>query len=318
MEPIYRKYSEFLFEKYGQKTYKLPVNLPVGCPNRDGTLSTGGCIFCGEEAAGFEMLDSKLDVRDQLQRNKAYIGKKYHAELFIAYFQNFTNTYMPLSLFEKCMEEACMEGIVEICVSTRPDCLDEDYLDVLKAVSERHGISISIELGLQTVNYKTLAKLNRGHSVAEFIHGVGLIKPYGFDIGVHLILNLPWDDAADAVEAAKVLSALGVQSVKLHSLYVLAGTRLGELYAAQTFEICSMDEYIERVCLFLQYLDPKIAVQRFAARAPEDKTLFCNWDASWWKIRDLILEAMAAKNAWQGKKFDYLSNRAAERFGEKI
>jgi hypothetical protein len=316
MKPLYRRYSEYLKEKYGEKTYKLPVNLPVSCPNRDGIISNGGCIFCGEDAAGFEMLNLNLSVEEQLVKNKSYIGKKYNAKAFIAYFQNFTNTYMPLEAFKERMEDACIDGVVEICVSTRPDCLDEDYLDALKDVSERKGVSVSIELGLQSVNYRTLGKLNRGHSLAEFIYCVGMIKPYGFDIGAHLILNLPWDDNEDALEAAKILSALKIQTVKLHSLYVLENTVMGELYSKNEFEICSMDEYVDRVVLFLEKLDPEIAVQRLLARAPKEKTLFCNWGASWWKIRDMIEKKMTENNSWQGKEFGYLANRSVERFAK--
>jgi len=316
MEALYRRYSDYLKEKYGEKTYKLPVNLPLSCPNRDGTISTGGCIFCGDDAAGFEMLDMRLSVQDQLLKNKRYIGKKYNAKAFIAYFQNFTNTYMPLETFKRRMEDACIEGIVEICVSTRPDCLDEDYLDVLKDISENRGISISIELGLQSVNHKTLKKLNRGHSLAEFINCVGIIKPYGFDIGAHMILNLPWDDNEDAQEAAKILSALKIQTIKLHSLYVLENTLMGDLYRKNEFEICSMNEYVDRVILFLETLDPEIAIQRLLARAPKEKTLFCNWDTSWWKIRDTIEKKMTQDISWQGKKYDYLLNRSVERFNK--
>ena len=290
MEALYRRYSDYLKEKYGEKTYKLPVNLPLSCPNRDGTISTGGCIFCGDDAAGFEMLDMRLSVQDQLLKNKRYIGKKYNAKAFIAYFQNFTNTYMPLETFKRRMEDACIEGIVEICVSTRPDCLDEDYLDVLKDISENRGISISIELGLQSVNHKTLKKLNRGHSLAEFIYCVGMIKPYDF--------------------------ALKIQTIKLHSLYVLETTLMGDLYRKNEFKICSMNEYVDRVILFLETLDPEIAIQRLLARAPKEKTLFCNWDTSWWKIRDTIEKKMTQDISWQGKKYDYLLNRSVERFNK--
>lgn len=314
MDNRYRKYSEHLKEKHGAKTYKLPVNLPVSCPNRDGLLSHDGCIFCGEAAAGFESLSDQLSVEEQLRRNMAYIGKRYKAEKFIAYFQNFTNTYMPVEAFKERMESACLEGIVEICVSTRPDCLDERYLEALKSVSERKNVSVSVELGLQSVNYRTLDKLNRGHSLGEFIHGALLTRAYGFELGVHLILNLPWDDERDAVEAAKILSALKVGSVKLHSLYILRNTRLGDLYRQGKVSICSLEAYVERTCLFLEHLDPAVAVQRLAARAPEEKTLFCNWGMSWWKVRDAIEEALKERGTRQGSSFTYLENRAALKF----
>ena len=153
---FYRVYSEYLREKYGEKVYKLPVNLPVSCPNRDGYISFGGCIFCGENAAGFESLSNEMSVTAQLEKNAEYIGKKYGAKKFIAYFQNFTNTYMPVDMFEKYMREAADFGVVEIDVSTRPDCVNEKYLEILKSIKEDAGVEFSVELGLQTANYHPL------------------------------------------------------------------------------------------------------------------------------------------------------------------
>ena len=132
----YFAYSDYLKQKYSQRVYKLPVNLPLTCPNRDGKCGEGGCIFCGEVGAAFENLPSTLSVKEQLKENMAYIGKKYKAEKFIAYFQNFTNTYMPLSDFERLVNEAVMENIVEISVSTRPDCINDDYMRVLKKIKD--------------------------------------------------------------------------------------------------------------------------------------------------------------------------------------
>src|SRR5690606_38912949 len=138
----------------------------------------------------------------------------------------------------------------------RPDCVNDRYLDFLSELNEEKKFDINIELGLQTVNYHTLAKINRGHGLAEFIDAVLRIKKHGFETCAHLILNLPWDTCEDAVENARILSALGVEYVKLHSLYVVKGTPLGDLYERGEIEIISMKEYVERVCTFLTYLDP--------------------------------------------------------------
>src|SRR5690554_3019068 len=130
---LYYRYSSYLKDKYGEKTYKLPVNLPVSCPNRDGNLGTGGCAFCGEEAAGFETLSAEYSVKEQLEKNKCYIGDKYGAELFIAYFQNFSNTYLPLERLMNFIRESIeIEGIVEVSLSTRPDCISAEYMREIK------------------------------------------------------------------------------------------------------------------------------------------------------------------------------------------
>lgn len=310
----YFQYSKYLEKRYGQKVYKLPVNILATCPNRDGNLSKGGCTFCGDVAAGFELLDVNLSVEEQLQQNKAYIKKKYGANQFIAYFQNYTNTYLPLEEFKRYILEAIVEDVVEISISTRPDSIDGEILDFLEEVKTQHDIEISIELGLQTVNYKTLNKINRGHSLAEFIDAVRMIKEKGFLIAVHMILNLPWDEEDDIIEGAKVLSALKVDFVKLHSLYILKDTVLGNQYLNDEFELISVDDYVKRAVLFLRYLDPEIVVQRLLARAPKEKTLFCNWDMSWWKIKDMIDLVMEEKDFNQGDLFDYLNGKTLKRF----
>ena len=155
---IYNRYSSYLTQFYGGKTYKLPLNIPVSCPNR--VCGMGGCTYCDEKGAGFENLSDTFSVGEQIKKNRDYIGKRYKADKFIAYFQNFTNTYLPLESFEKYMNEAAMEDIVEIAVSTRPDCIRKEYLDVLKKIKDDKKIEITIELGLQSINSKTLRKIN--------------------------------------------------------------------------------------------------------------------------------------------------------------
>ena len=161
----YRKYSDFLKDKFGEKVYKLPVKLDLTCPNRDGTCGFGGCIFCGEEGGSFE--NSEGTVREQLLKNMDHIKKKYKAKKFIAYFQNFTNTYMPFEDFKRVIEESLLEDVVGLSISTRPDYLPKAHLDYLEELSKNYFVTL--EIGLQTPNYHSLKKLNRGHGLAEFI-----------------------------------------------------------------------------------------------------------------------------------------------------
>ena len=226
----YSIYSTYLKERYGEKVYKIPINLPLTCPNRDGALGSGGCSFCGEIGTGFENLSNTLSVEEQLKTNIAYIKDKYKANKYIAYFQNFSNTYLPLSKFKEYIHAACIKDIVEISISTRPDCVNDEYLSFLREIKEQSGINIIIELGLQSVNYHTLKKVNRGHGLAELIDASYRVKKYGLESCVHMILNLPWDTMEDVVEGAKIVSALEIDQVKLHSLYILKDTDLGRAY----------------------------------------------------------------------------------------
>ena len=308
---LYYKYSEYLQTKYGEKVYKLPINLPITCPNR---LNNYGCSFCSEVGTGFEAADSKIPVTEQLNTTKAFIREKYKANKFIAYFQNYTNTFMPLSQFRSYMIEAAKAtDIVEISVSTRPDCIRDTYLDVLLEIQETYGVNIHIELGLQSVNYHTLDAINRGHGLAEFIDAVLLIQRYGFTICTHIILNLPQDTIRDAIETAKVLSALHVDIVKLHSLYIAKNTALSKQYKNGTITICSKDEYLNRVIAFLEHLSPDIVVERLFSRVPEEDADFSNWSTSWWKLQDELLEKMKAQGTFQGNMFHYLNGRALEK-----
>ncbi|ADQ15232.1 TIGR01212 family radical SAM protein [Halanaerobium hydrogeniformans] len=317
MEQPYYKYSKFLKDKYGEKTYKLPVNLPTTCPNRDGNLGTKGCFFCGEEGADFEMLPESMSVKNQLLENKKYIGERYGVDNFIAYFQNFSNTYLPLDQLIKYLKEACeVEAIAAVYFSTRPDSISEKYIRVLKKTLNEISpeIKLAFEFGLQTVNYKTLEKVNRKHGLAEFIDAVITAKKYQAEVGAHLILNLPGDSRLDVKEGARIISALKLDHVKLHALYIRENSVMGEKYHNVEIELCSLEEYIERVILFLENLSPDIAVQRLIGRAPEEGTIFLNWDKPWWEIHDLIIKKMNKRNTYQGKKFNYLNGKTLNDF----
>jgi hypothetical protein len=301
MTILYNEYSKYLKNKYGEKVYKLPINIPVTCPNRDGTISYGGCTFCAENGTGFEMLDNTISVKEQLSKNMDYISKKYNAKKFIAYFQNYTNTYLEIDRFKRYINESIADNVIEICISTRPDCIGDEYLKFLNEVKKKYNINISIELGLQTVNYHTLKSINRGHTLAEFLDAVLRIKKYGFEICTHVILNLPGDNLDDTIETAKILSVMKVKQVKLHSLYIMENTVMGELYKNGEISIISKDEYINRVIAFLENLDKEIVVQRLIGRAPKENSLFVNWGMSWWKIKDEILERMERQGNYQGR-----------------
>ncbi|MGN1166803.1 MAG: TIGR01212 family radical SAM protein [Lachnospiraceae bacterium] len=310
-ETLYYAYSDYLKNKYGEKVYKLPVNLPVSCPNRTGGRS--GCSFCAECGTGFEAMEQTVPVKIQLTETKEHIESKYHAHKFIAYFQNYTNTFLPVDIFEKYMKEALeISDIVGIDISTRPDCIRKEYLDVLKRISEEEKIDITIELGLQTVNYHTLAKIERGHSLAEFIDAVLQIKKYNFMVCAHVILNLPGDELEDSIETAKFISALGIDIVKIHSLYIAKNTRLCDAYENGTITLCSKEEYIHRLIVFLEYLDPDIVVERLFSRVPQKDAVFSNWNTSWWKLRDEVTKQMTEGHHFQGRLFHYLNGAALE------
>ena len=293
---IYRKYSDFLREKFGEKVYKLPVKLDLTCPNRDGTCGVGGCIFCGEEGGSFE--NNYGSVREQLIKNRDHIKNKYKANKYIAYFQNFTNTYMPFDDFKKVIEDSLIEDVVGVSISTRPDYLPKKHLDFLEELNKNYFVTV--EIGLQTPNYHSLKKLNRGHGLAEFIAAALELKRRNLNVCTHIIIGLPWDDDLDILECAKILNVLNIDEVKIHALYILKDTTLGKMYEIGEIEAISLENYKKKVILFLRNLKDDIIVERIIGRAPYENSLFCNWNTSWWKIRDDIINVMHENGYTQG------------------
>ena len=310
----YRNYSDYLKETYGEKVYKIPIALPVTCPNRDGTLSKEPCIFCGSIGADYETKALGLGITRQLDRSIAHVGPKYKAKKFIAYFLNFTNTYAAPSDFKTWIYEAMSHpDVVAVDVSTRPDCIHEVYLDILKEASERYGKDVTIELGLQSSNVHTLEKIGRCHTAAEYIDAALRIGRYGFGQCTHVIADLPWDDRLDVVETAKLISVLPVTEVKLHSLYIVKGTALADMYEKGEVTLSSMEEYMERVILFLSYLRKDIVIQRIVGRASGGNTLTVNGGSPWWDVKKRIDALMEERQIFQGNLCDYIGGKAVKK-----
>lgn len=311
---FYTLYSEHLKNLYGEKVYKLPVQIPVTCPNR--MDNQHGCTFCSEVGTGFEALEHTLSITEQLNLTRMKIEKKYNAHKFIAYFQNFTNTFCPLSVFKKAITEATQfPDIVEVSISTRPDCIHDDYLEFLNEISIQSGIQITIELGLQTINYHTLKKINRGHGLAEYIDAVLRIAKYpNFFIGTHIILNFPYNTIDDEIETVRLLSALPIHIVKFHSLYIPNHTKLYEEYKNGDITLCSKEEYLERLTECIALLRKDIVVERLFSRVPKEYAAFSNWSTSWWKLKDEFLALMEQKGYTQGCHCHYLNGSSLIRW----
>ena len=310
----YNNYSDFLKKKYGVKVYKLPISIPVTCPNRDGTCGFTGCSFCGDIGAGYQHVPESVSVTEQIAMHKGHIIDKYKAKKFIAYFQNYSNTYLSLETLEKYLLEACNEDIVRIALATRPDCISDNYLEKLVDIRDKTKVDISIELGLQTANYHTLEEIRRGHSLAEYLDAMQRINKLGLESCTHVILNLPNSDRLDVIETAKILSAMKTTEAKIHALYIIKGTSMADDYLAGKLELFSLDEYIERVILFLEYLDKDIVVQRLIGRAPASHTEFSNWGENWWDIRSKIERMLEERDVYQGRLCNYLNGKALKKF----
>ncbi|MFN4201173.1 TIGR01212 family radical SAM protein [Fervidobacterium riparium] len=285
-------------KKYGEKVQRLPINAGFTCPNR--TYGRPGCLFCDETGSGFTTFGG-FSIKEQLEKMKERYKKK-GIKKFIAYFQNYTNTYAPIDVLRKTYIQAIDEDIVQLDIATRPDCIDENVLNLVDEIKREYNIEISFDIGLQSANYHTLLKINRGHTLAEYIYAVNLIKKYNFEVVSHVILNLPGDNIVDVIESAKLLSALRVDGVKIHSLYIVEGSIFGEMYKTGKLEVGTLDSYVERCVTFLENLSPKITIHRLVADPPHSGTLFGNWGKTKTEIVNLIENTLKTKDTYQGKR----------------
>ena len=178
--------------------------------------------------------------------------------------------------------------------------MGEEYLDATERISKRYGVNVSYELGLQSSNPATLRRINRGHTLSDYIDAVLRIKARGFDVGTHLILNLPYDDEGNVIESAQLLSVLKTDTVKLHNLFLIRGTVMADEYLRGEWQICSPERYYELAALFVRNLSPDIAIERFFARCPEPGCVFSNWGSSWRKLHNELLEYFDGNNVIQG------------------
>jgi len=299
----YSDFKSYLKNIYGERVQKISLDAGLGCPNRDGTISTKGCIFCDSRGSGTgAFIKNGLSIHDQVIRSKQYLQKRYKANKFIAYFQSFTNTYAPVTELKKLYDQAMAhKDIVGLSVATRPDCVDRDILNLLKSYQDDH--LVWLEYGLQSAHNTTLKKINRGHDVACFKKGVLEAHARGLSICAHIILGLPGENRAMMLETARFLSRLPVQGVKIHLLYVVKGTPLSELYKKGEFRCLEKDEYAELVVDFLERLPPDMVIQRLTGDPVHYELVAPLWAMEKADNLKLIRETLERRDTWQGRLY---------------
>ncbi len=298
----YRGLNGYLREKFGCRVQKISVDAGLSCPNRDGTVSTGGCAYCNPRGSGTGAFSRGLSVRDQLIDGKAALSKRYKAKKFLAYFQSYTNTYAPFDRLKRIYEEALsVEDVVGLSIGTRPDCIDERILSLLSEYAKNS--LVWVEYGLQTANDETLKKINRGHDFACFERAVKMTKGLGVEICAHVILGLPGETKGDMINTARELARLEIDGVKLHLLYVVENTALADLYKAGDYRCLSREQYVDIVCDFLELVPPGAVVQRLTGDPHPEELVAPQWALE--KSRNLaaIREALEARDTWQGKLY---------------
>lgn len=257
---MYRTLNQHYKEKFGCKVYKLSIDAGFSCPNRDGTVGEGGCIFCSGEGSG-EFAEKGRSVAVQLERAKSRVSAKIKDGKYIAYFQSFTNTYAPVERLRKLyMEAIAPPEIVGLAIGTRPDCLGEDVVDLLAEINAVKPVSV--ELGLQTIHPDTVRYIRRGYDTDVYFDAVRRLKKKGIEVVTHIILGLPGESPEMAVQTTRAAVAAGTDGIKFHLLHVLRGTDLAADYEAGKFQCLSLEEYGQWLKLCIDQLPPNVTVHR--------------------------------------------------------
>lgn len=298
----YYSANRYYRELFGEKAYKLSLDAGMTCPNRDGTLDTRGCIFCSAGGSGDFAQGASGTVSEQLDGAIARIASKYSGTKYIAYFQAFTGTYAPLQklrdTFIPVIEDARIAGI---SVATRPDCLEDGKIELLKELASRKPVLV--ELGLQTINEKTAEYIRRCYSLPVFEDALSRLKHAGIPVTVHIIVGLPGETHDDYIKCAEYLADRHVEGVKIQLLHVLRGTDLAADYGAGLFKVMERGEYIRTVVDIIELLPPDTVVHRLTGDGPRKILIAPQWSTDKKNILNLIHREFRTRNTYQGRKY---------------
>ena len=296
----YNDLNGYFRKIFGCRVQKISIDAGLSCPNRDGTISTGGCIYCNAKGSGTGAHSRGLSITEQLDKGKQALAKRYKAKKFIAYFQSFTNTYAPVAKLEQFYGEALgVKDVVGLAIGTRPDCVDEQVLELLQNYA-RNWL-IWIEYGLQTVHDATLSFINRGHDFKAFQNAVDATINRNIKICAHIILGLPGETGAMMMETARILSDMRIDGIKLHLLYVVKGTKLAELYNKGIYRCLEQDEYVNIIADFLEKIPSNIVIQRLTGDPHPEELIAPSWSIKKTETLALINEMLTKRDSWQGK-----------------
>lgn len=289
----------FYRQKFGSKVARVTIDGGFTCPNRDGTVSSGGCIFCGTSGAGEFCADKALPILQQINIQKTVLQNKWKELKIIPYFQSFTNTYAAVDVLRKKYEEALTaEECVGLSIATRADCLGNDVLDLLEELNSR--TFLQVELGLQTVNDKTAQVINRGYSLDVFTQSVLALQSRGIEIVAHLIVGLPGEDRTDYLNAVRYISDMKINGVKIQVLYLLQDAPLMQWYTEGKIKFMERFEYIDTIAAMLSYLSPQVVVHRLTGDPPWRSLIEPKWTTDKKQILNQINQYLKEKNIYQG------------------
>ncbi len=306
----YRHLNTYLKEKFGERTLKIPVDGGFTCPNRDGKVGFGGCVFCTERGSG-EHLKLKSIPEQVKEHLESYRGKR--ANKFIVYFQNFTNTYDTLENLKEKYDSALIDDrIVGIDIATRPDCINEDICKLLQSYTNNSiekekcidkSYSVTVELGLQTSNDEIAKIINRGYLLETFTNAVKLLNKYKLDVVVHIMIGLPNEIDKDIENTVKYINNLNVQGIKIHSTYVAKNTILEKWYKEGKYIPLTLDEYLNKLLYVITHLRKDIVIHRISGDAPKNLLIAPSWNIHKKWVLNGLDKIMKQQNRFQGDRY---------------
>lgn len=300
----YYSLDYYLKSKFGQKMYKLSLNGGMTCPNRDGTLGTRGCIFCSKGGSGDFAADSSLSVSEQIESAKKLVAGKHSGSSYIAYFQAYTNTYAPYEYLREIFTEAVSHPDIRLLsIATRPDCIDEQVLNLLDELNRIKPVWV--ELGLQTIHEQTAQFIRRGYNLSVFEQAVSALHARNIETVVHVILGLPNETPSHMLATIDYLNKMPVQGIKLQLLHVLKGTDLEDYYNKHPFHVFSLIEYLETTGKCIARLRPDIVVHRLTGDGPKSLLIAPAWSANKRHVLNQFQAHMKQNDIWQGKELQY-------------
>ena len=306
MEQI-KRLNPYLKERFNKKIYKIALNPLTTCPNRDGTIGTGGCIFCSKGGSG-DFAASGSDIKMQIDEAIERISSKVPEETgYIAYFQAYTGTYgNPQVLEQTYMEAAEDDRIVAVSIATRPDCLDEEILNVLSEIAKKKPLII--ELGLQTSKEESVKYIRRGYDNYVFTEAVDKLRKIGAEVVVHVIIGLPGEDKSDVINTVEFVNMHDVQGIKLQLLHVLKETDLETEYVLGKFEVLSLEEYTDILCDAIEHIRDDIILHRITGDGPKKILIAPEWSKDKKRVLNYINKALSDRNIVQGRRYENHGN----------
>lgn len=292
---LYNNLSEYFRNKYGKRLSKICIDGGFSCPNRDGKAGLGGCIFCGERGSG-EHIEANASIRHQVKKS---LEKAKPGEEFIAYFQNFTNTYAPVSILKERYDSALIDNRIRVlAIGTRPDCIDEEKAKLIASYKDR--LEVWVELGLQTSNDCTADVINRGYRSEIFAKAVEILEKYSIPIVAHLIVGLPGESLENVKNTVRFINKFNLWGVKIHSIYVMRGTRLADMHEDGQYTPPTLSEYAEGTAYILSHISPKLIIHRLTGDCPRDLLVAPDWNKNKSRVIEAINERMKKDGLRQG------------------